>query len=391
MTRRLALYASVGAALTHYEVDAGEGTLVRRATVRLPAMVQYVWPHASRRFLYIASSTRGPGMGGNEHHVSAWRIDPASGALSPHGEPVALRTRPIHLTADAASRHLLIAYSEPSALSVHRLGADGRIGEEVGQAQAPDAGIYAHQVRVVPSGRLAIVVARGHDPEDGRPEEPGALKVFDCADGRVRLRRTVAPGGGYGFGPRHLDFHPDGRWVCVSLERQNRLMVFALDEDGPAARPLCDVPTLRTERRPGTRQIAGTVRVHPNGRTVYVANRAYGYVERDGRRVATGGQNDLAVFDFDPSTGDARRVQNAETRGFGVRTFSIDPDATLLIAGNVMPLAVEGPAGLSEVPASLVLYRIGADGRLCFLRGYDVDVPGTESQFWTGMVELPEA
>ena len=108
-----------------------------------------------------------------------------------------------------------------------------------------------------------------------------------------------------------------------------------------------------------------------------------------GRRVATGGWNDLAVFEFDPASGDARRVQNVETHGFGVRTFSMDPDATLLVAGNVMPLAIEAPGGLRDVPASLVLYRVGPDGRLRFLGVHDVDVPRGESQFWTGLVELP--
>ena len=42
----------------------------------------------------------------------------------------------------------------------------------------------------------------------GKPEEPGALKVFDYADGVLSNEVSVAPNGGYGFGPRHLDFHP---------------------------------------------------------------------------------------------------------------------------------------------------------------------------------------
>src|SRR5271155_5330461 len=41
----------------------------------------------SRRYLYVASSSSAPGYGtaGTEHHVTAFRIDPESGALSPHG------------------------------------------------------------------------------------------------------------------------------------------------------------------------------------------------------------------------------------------------------------------------------------------------------------------
>ena len=60
---KVSLYANVGAELTHYDVDVEAATLTRRDTVSLPANVQYVWPHASRRFLYVATSDSSSGMG----------------------------------------------------------------------------------------------------------------------------------------------------------------------------------------------------------------------------------------------------------------------------------------------------------------------------------------
>ena len=58
---KVALYANVGADLTHYEVDVDKMTLTPRETVTVPASVQYAWPHASRRYLYVASSNTVPG------------------------------------------------------------------------------------------------------------------------------------------------------------------------------------------------------------------------------------------------------------------------------------------------------------------------------------------
>jgi len=55
--QRVALYANVGPELTHYDVDVEGAALTRRATVTLPAGVQYAWPHANRRVLYVASSS----------------------------------------------------------------------------------------------------------------------------------------------------------------------------------------------------------------------------------------------------------------------------------------------------------------------------------------------
>src|ERR1051326_5739033 len=107
---RVALYASVGPELTHYDLDVEAATLTRRGTVALPANVHYCWPHASRRFLYVASSDSASGVGGfvgSNHHVTALAIDPATGDLSSHGSPIALPTRPIHMTTDIPSEHIL--------------------------------------------------------------------------------------------------------------------------------------------------------------------------------------------------------------------------------------------------------------------------------------------
>src|SRR6266480_3117909 len=88
-SRKVALYANVGADLTHYDVDVASAELIKRETVTLPAGVQYAWPHASRRYLYVASSSSASGYGraGTEHHVTAFSIDPATGALSARTEP----------------------------------------------------------------------------------------------------------------------------------------------------------------------------------------------------------------------------------------------------------------------------------------------------------------
>jgi len=56
--RKVALYANVGADLTHYDIDVAGAALTKRATVTLPAGVQYAWPHVSRRYLYVATSSR---------------------------------------------------------------------------------------------------------------------------------------------------------------------------------------------------------------------------------------------------------------------------------------------------------------------------------------------
>src|SRR5215468_3357651 len=202
-SQKVALYANVGAELTHYDVDVAGAALLKRETVTLPASVQYACPHVSRRYLYVATSSSAPGYGtaGTEHHVTTFRIDPASGALSPHGAPIRLPTRPIHLSTDMPSEHLLVAFNNPSAVRVYRINPDLTPGDEVPQPGPLDVGIFVHQVRVTPDNTFAILVTRGNEGTPTKPEDPGALKVFDYKNGVLTNEVSIAPDGGRNFGP----------------------------------------------------------------------------------------------------------------------------------------------------------------------------------------------
>jgi len=378
-------YASVGPVLTLYDVDVAGAALTARGAVTLPANIQYAWPHPSRRYLYVVSSNGGPGTVGDQHYASALTIDPASGALRPHGEPAALPSRPIHASVDATGGYLLTAYNAPSNATVHRLNADGTIGTAVAQPADLDTGIYAHQILAAPGNRTVMLVTRGNNAEDGRPEDPGAIKTLRFTDGVLSNLASIAPGNGpdqgFGFGPRHLDFHPEKPWAFVSIERQNKLYVYSLaDETGLGRAPMFIKETLSDPKSPAP-QGTGPIRVHPNGRFVYLTNRTFPASGPGARKIAPGGENSVAVFAVDPATGEPTLIQLIDGRGIQMRTFGIDPTGRLLVVASILS-AVDG-----TLPAGITLMRIGADGKLTFVRKYDVEVGGAQ-QFWSGMVTL---
>lgn len=381
----ITLYQGVGETLTHHEVDVDGAALVRRATVSLPANVQYAWPDASRRHLYVVSSNGGPGSAGDRHYLSALRIDPVSGVLQPHGAPQPLSHRPLHVSLDATGAYAFVAYNAPSALTVHRIKPDATIGARIDQPATLDFGIFAHQVRAMPGNGTVILVTRGNDAAGGKPEDPGALKLFRFSDGVLSNLASVAPGGGYGFGPRHLDFHPTQPWVYVSLERQNRLQLFRMRGGGLEGEPACTRDTLADPKNVRPRQLGGTVHVHPNGRFVYVANRADHTIDVDGKRVFAGGENSIAVFSIDRRSGEPALIQHADPRAFHVRTFALDPSGRILVAASIRPLALREAGNVRTVAAALSVFRVGADGTLDFARKYDVDT-GAKAQFWMGIV-----
>ena len=389
-------YASIGPELALYDVDVAGAALAKRSTVTLPANVQYVWLHPSRRWLYVVSSNGGPGATGDRHDATALAIDPGSGALRPHGAAAALPSRPIHCSVDRRGEYLLTAYNDPSNVTVHRLNADGMIGDRVAQPEKLDTGIYAHQILTTPSNRTALLVTRGNDARPGKPEDPGAIKTFGFADGVLRNLASIAPGNGLGFGPRHLDFHPTKPWVFVSIERQNKLFVYGLTDDtGLTREPLFVKDSLSASRSgasagkaAGMHQGAGPIHVHPNGRFVYQTNRASSVTDFNGQKVFAGGDNSVAVFAIDQQSGEPTLIQTIDGRGIQLRTFGIDPSGKLLVAASIMPLPVRGGDKVFTLPAGIMVFRVADDGHLSFARKYDVETGG-RLQFWSGMITLP--
>jgi len=365
------LYASIGADLIHFDISVTEGTLIRRGTVMAPANIQYVWPHMSRRFLYAASSDSASGMGpaGKTHHVSAFRIDPATGALSPHGAPIPLPYRPIHMATDVPSDHVMVAFNNPPDLKVYHINDDATLGAEVPQPGLTDRGIFPHQVLPFPDNSHIVMPTRGFDATKDKPEEPGALKIFRNDNGVLRDEVSIAPNGGFGFGPRHLDFHPTRPWIYVALERQNAVAMFPHDKGRLPAAPLFQETTLRDPPAPDAHQMVGTVHVHPNGRFVYVANRARNNAE-----------NTIAVFAIDRTSGKPVPIQHANTNGIHCRTFHIDPTGRLLVCAHIQ--------GFGDIPTRLTTFHIGGDGKLTLAQTYDMETGG-RFMWWMGMVTLP--
>jgi len=376
---RVAVYASVGEELITFSADTERATLTKQSSIMLPGFVQEAWVSPSGPFLYVAWSNGGAsyaGSGvnpvGDKHGITAFRVD-STGALREHGAPAAIRSRPIYVTGDRSARHLLVAYNDPSGISVHAINADGTVGAEISQSGSLDVGIYAHNVRVLPGNDAVVLVTRGNEPTSTTKEDPGALKVFRFDNGTLTNTASIAPSNGIGFRSRHLDFHPTRPWAFLTLEAQNRLEVFGIAKGTVTSQPLFNKATLADGTGVKGGQTTSTLHVHPNGQFVYVANRG----------AAEGGTNNIAVFRVNQETGEPSLIQNIDTHGLTPRTFSVDPSGRMLVVGNQTTQSVAG----HTVPANLAVFRIRPDGMLDFAQRYDLAV-GRKPVWWTGFVPL---
>jgi hypothetical protein len=104
-------------------------------------------------------------------------------------------------------------------------------------------------------------------------------------------------------------------------------------------------------------------------------------------RVFDATNSNIAVFAINQETGEPTLIQNADSQGAHPRTFSFDAQTRMLVAGNLVPVALRREGGITVVPAGLSVFRMASDGKLEFVRKYDVDT-GKLTQWWTGMIPL---
>ncbi len=377
---RSELYAAVGNQLTAYDIDAANGALTKHGAVTLPASIQEAWPHPSHRYLYVAWSDGGaanaPVNGvtphGSKHGISAFKIDPATGALSPYGNPVALPSRPIFITTDVDGAHVIAAHNDPSRLTVYRILPSGELSAAVQQPASLDFGIYGHQVRADPSGKTIDLITRGNGPTATTPEDPGAIKIFGYQNGVLSNLESVAPNKGFGYQVRHLDFHPSGKWAYVTLERQNQLHVYARKADGTLSpQPLFVKSTLQDPAKNTAGQTSASLHFDPQGRFLYVANRGAGPKN----------ENSISAFAVNGQSGEPTLIQSIETHGYEPRTFTLDAAGKTLIVAN--------QNSKDGTPASLAVYSIRDGGKLEFRRKYDIETGPGRMLFWAGAISLP--
>ena len=122
-----------------------------------------------------------------------------------------------------------------------------------------------------------------------------------------------------GAGPRHLAFHPNGRFVFVINEIDSTVTALAYDPHSGALTPIHSLSTLP----PGYTgfNTAAEIVVHPSGKFLYGSNR---------------GPDDIAAFAVDAASGKLTALGHESTQGKMPRSFAVDPTGRWLLAANQM-------------------------------------------------------
>jgi 6-phosphogluconolactonase len=281
--------------------------------------------------------------------VSAFAIDPANGNLRLLNQQATQGADPCHLSIDSRKRSLLVANYTGGSVSVLPVRTDGTLSmvshEDQHEGSGPkeqQKGPHAHCVILDANERYAFASDLGTDKV--------MIYRFDRATGKLSPAKQPFAELKAGAGPRHLTWHPTGKYLYVINELDSTMAVFGYDERNGTLTPIQTVSTL-PEDFIGISYCAD-VHVSASGRFLYGSNR---------------GHNSIVVFEIDPQTGKLKLVQHRSTEGDWPRNFAIDPSGLWLLVANqrsdniVMFLIDErtgqltGMGQIAEIPSPVCL------------------------------------
>jgi 6-phosphogluconolactonase len=338
-----------------YEVDPASGKLANEGHLDLGLTAAFMTRSADNKHFYALLRTIDETMPPLQGFVASYSVDQKTGALKQTARVDAMGDRPTYVTIDKTGKWLLVAnnlgHLRGHSVVVFALEPDGKVGAV---KQTLMTGIRAHQIRVHPSNKWVYVNNIDSDTisQFKFDETTGKLTPNDPATVSVApdpLPTEPRPPAGPGMpamgytGPRHLDFHPNARWIYLSNEYAATVMAFKINDDGTLTRfqEISGLPADYTGRK-----WQSEIRVHPSGKFVYAGERSH---------------ESIATFAIDQQTGKLTFKGNTPTMGKTPRNFALTLDGKWMVVGN---------QGLMTDPGNLVLFSINQDsGKLTVADG----------------------
>lgn len=298
----------------HFTMDLATGALTAAGGASGIDNPSFVAVSPDKKFLYAIGEAGVKGKKGGA--VCSFSIDPKTDALAMLSQSTSVGNGPCFVTADKTGKVVLVANYGGGSVASLPVSADGKLSEAASFIQHTGSSVnksrqgepHAHSINVSPDNRFAFAADLGLDKILIYKLDPekGTLTPNDPAFAEIPA----------GSGPRHLAFHPSGKYAYVCGEMTSTVHAMTYDA---AKGALTVVQTLSTLPEPVKGNSTAECQVHPNGKFVYVSNR---------------GHNSVAVFHVDEATGKLTAAGHAPTGGKTPRNFGIDPTGTFLVAAN---------------------------------------------------------
>ncbi|HEY4392397.1 MAG TPA: lactonase family protein [Paenibacillus sp.] len=319
MTERLLLFVGSYAESTEpgiymYELNLASGEmkcLDSTSGMKNPTFVS-VDKHGKK--LYAISETKNE----KEERIGeavSYSIDPQQGKLTELNRALTIQPSSSHIQLDHSCSYLAVSGYHGGNVGLVKIEADGTVGglsdvqQHTGHGADPERQDrpHPHSVQFSPDNRFALVADLGLD----------RIKVYELDQEEDKLvyrsEAVMQPASG----PRHMAFHPNGKWLYSINEVGSSLTAFTFDTENGSLTELETLSTLPADFQ--GENTTAEVAISEDGRFLYGSNR---------------GHDSIVQFAIDPESGKLSLVDFVSSEGGHPRHFAITPDGEHLLAAN---------------------------------------------------------
>ena len=299
------------------------------------------------RYVY-AVNEEGSDNGGGK--VSAYRFDKAAKKMSLINQVPSVGDHPCYVSVDRKNKWVVVGNYSSGTVSVLPIAPDGGVGAAVTNMQHQGQSVnqerqkspHVHATVFSPDNKYVFVPDLGIDQV--------VVYAFNPKTGFLKPNKEHVKVSA-GSGPRHLDFHPSGKWAYLAQELSGTVTVFKYDKGEL-------VEQQQISMLPADYTGAATsadIHVSPNGRFLYASNRNT--------------SNTIAIFKINPEDGKLTLVGHQSTMGKTPRNFNFDPSGKLLLVAN-------------QETNNIVVFNVDPETGLLTYTGKQIEVPNPVCIQW---------
>jgi 6-phosphogluconolactonase len=302
------------------------GTPTLAAETPRPSFLAVTPPRDGHRLLYAVNAVKSP-----DATVTTFDLDIRTGALTRKAAVSSAGSGPCYISVDSTGKAAFVANYWGATIASYSIKPDGTLSNPVDTFNYRDAKFghtgpvpvrqdqpHPHSVFISPDDRFLIVNDLGNDALSVYSIDPATAKLTPSSP---LLTSTRA-----GSGPRHIAFHPNGRWIYLINELDSTLdhFLWTTTHSTPSAPPkgmLVNASTTVSTLAPGfpaAKNTAAEVMISPDGNFLYASNR---------------GEDTLVVYAINDD-GSLKEIQRISCGGKTPRHFTFDPTFQWILCGN---------------------------------------------------------
>ncbi|MEG9298183.1 lactonase family protein [Mangrovibacillus sp. Mu-81] len=266
----------------------------------------YVAVSGDNRKLYAVSKE------GENGGITAFSLDEQTGGLTKLNSHSTAGANPCHVSVGPDNRTVVTANYHTTEIQSYVTEGDGSLHSLVSNIEHTGSGPHERQEKphmhyagFTPDGKYVIAIDLGSD----------RIYTYSAENGELSEERKMETKPG--SGPRHLTFHPNGKFAYVMTELSSEVLVLHYDEkDGRFSEQqyISTLPEDFKEVNDGS-----AIHISGDGQFVYAGNR---------------GHNSIAVYKVNQDSGLLTFIEWTSTEGNWPRDFVLDPTGEFLVASN---------------------------------------------------------